>query len=420
MFSVSSKKFATTKFPNKDALCIVQATQGHSTDWQTESVRIGQYYQNAVFTIAATWAPENDTGCLPKPLNPGASPNWLREWKSIQNEFPLLKRGWVMQELGLSRRILYMQPVGVFWECNSLLAPNHDPECNVGLDIFKWPYFRVLGTQWIKANLESLCVRSESHHVPPTLWHDIVNTVTLHNNHDDYWYKFVERYTRCDLTFRSDTLPALSGLCNALYGKHNSHYLAGIWSGSIRKGLAWYNDNPNSNHLVRILHNSPSWSWASYTVPINFLSTNLGSCQDSVGLDLISWSYQTVHTDPYGQISSGRIRVRAPIEHLRISSDGKAFGTKQYVPINVHCETGSSYGRGYFDTHDVECGENIMVEGILLFSELFSQRWNRMILLLEQVEGKLGEYSRLGIAIIYSSGLEDIFGVDKIREIDLV
>jgi hypothetical protein len=57
-----------------------------------------------------------------------------------------------------------------------------------------------------------------------------------------------------------------------------------------------------------------------------------------------------------------------------------------------------------------------------LTSELLGY-WNYTILLLEQVEGKHGEYSRLGIAVIQDGELENrnlIFGPDKVREIDLV
>jgi hypothetical protein len=72
----------------------------------------------------------------------------------------------------------------------------------------------------------------------------------------------VMAYTRRQLTFASDKLPALAGLADAFRRNGNlGVYLMGMWSHSIERDIAWqsWGNGTPLDRLVEI----PSWSWAS-------------------------------------------------------------------------------------------------------------------------------------------------------------
>lgn len=114
-----------------DALCILQS-EGlddtfHKEDWSYEAGRFGQYYENAVLTIAATGAVSSDKGLFlprlalkfnPKPVTFRQKTFWggIRDttiqpmspvWHCEMRTSPLLSRGWTFQERALSKRILH-------------------------------------------------------------------------------------------------------------------------------------------------------------------------------------------------------------------------------------------------------------------------------------------------------------------------
>jgi hypothetical protein len=48
-----------------------------------------------------------------------------------------------------------------------------------------------------------------------------------------WWHSVVEVYSKLDLTYQSDKLPALSGLAKVLQLLVGGQYLAGLWKGSF-------------------------------------------------------------------------------------------------------------------------------------------------------------------------------------------
>ncbi|OTA90533.1 hypothetical protein M434DRAFT_390302, partial [Hypoxylon sp. CO27-5] len=88
-----------------DALCILQDDKN---DWQIESAKMADIYQNSYISLAATSSDSTTTGCFPK----HAPPTNL----SIRNN-PLLSRGWVFQERVLAPRILHFCNQELVWEC---------------------------------------------------------------------------------------------------------------------------------------------------------------------------------------------------------------------------------------------------------------------------------------------------------------
>lgn len=130
-----------------DSLCIIQqGEKGEEVaelanlwkeDWGTEARKMGNVYSGAACTIASTGSSTSTGGCFHtrsltnlKPCKIGASspespsPGWIYtrrddvfDFERNVDQAPLNKRGWVMQERLLSRRILHFGANMIYWEC---------------------------------------------------------------------------------------------------------------------------------------------------------------------------------------------------------------------------------------------------------------------------------------------------------------
>lgn len=116
-----------------DSLCIIQE---NAKDWEVESSRMADVYQNAYLTLAATAASNGSEGCFSVKrksvkevqlhLKNGDCSIMVREkvkhWRARSTNvsmqpFPLLTRGWVLQERYLSPRTLHFCLQELVWEC---------------------------------------------------------------------------------------------------------------------------------------------------------------------------------------------------------------------------------------------------------------------------------------------------------------
>lgn len=114
-----------------DSLCILQDSL---KDWKAESVRMGEVYQNAFCTLAATDSEDGRGGLfrnrrpsLAQPLI--VTPNWSAQqsfvvvpvnvWGETVSESKLSHRAWALQERLLSPRVIHFSHAQVFWEGNS-------------------------------------------------------------------------------------------------------------------------------------------------------------------------------------------------------------------------------------------------------------------------------------------------------------
>jgi hypothetical protein len=132
-----------------DSLCIVQSGDD-GKDWRSEALRMGQYYQYSVLTIAATNAAEsgllmpqslvnmssamNPLIRLPYRQRTGKQSGWFyvqqrddgarSEYRESILNSDLLSRGWVFQEWMLSRRIIHYTSDQLWFECQSDIPSN--------------------------------------------------------------------------------------------------------------------------------------------------------------------------------------------------------------------------------------------------------------------------------------------------------
>ena len=135
-----------------DAICIIQHKQGQNpTDWMQEAPRMGQYYQNALCTLAAAVASDSRGGFLVErlaekyPVDPVSLGPWsdsslvdqepleiflqpiMPLWVNYVDFAPLYTRGWTLQERALSNRVVHFSRNAVYWECSEVQASEFLP-----------------------------------------------------------------------------------------------------------------------------------------------------------------------------------------------------------------------------------------------------------------------------------------------------
>jgi hypothetical protein len=224
---------------------------------------MGQYYENALCTISASRAHDSGEGFLNErpgqrypvesctlepwfdPARPHVPPRRVRLHPKLPRGFdpllsPLSRRGWVLQERVLSRRILHWCEEALYFECSGghasefglHLAPTDHREPHMNLEtMLTRPRDEILGRDWLD---------------------------------------LVERYTRMHLSRESDRLAAITGLANRLKEYCTDEYLFGLWRSNLLMGLTWKRDSKHTTCTKDDMCAAPSWSWASSGYPKEF------------------------------------------------------------------------------------------------------------------------------------------------------
>lgn len=296
-----------------DALCIIQ---DDAEDWQRESVKMATYYGNSYLTITAQGARDNIEGCFLARKPPQyLTFNYECDYKSakrtgqlsiypelveeaidaaitlIMLKEPVTERGWCFQERVLSRRSLFFAKDEMYFECQ---------ENFLGEDGFK-----------IKGRYLSIQqpIQSVGIYAPP-------------NTKIELWDALVEAYSGRQLTNRSDKLTAMSGLATKFAEELKDEYLAGLWKSTLPVDMLWqgnYNAawNPDPKYYI-----APSWSWASVNltgaVPPLYRGKFFQTFARIYTTDVIKTGL-----NPYGPVSSGRIKISSPLIPMYPTRDPK-------------------------------------------------------------------------------------------------
>jgi hypothetical protein len=300
-----------------DSLCILQDS---AEDWEIECANMANIYRRAEVTISVrdntSSSPGGflqDVGC--KPFKSCQLANGLTisdqqikiDWSTKLCPIPLGavdRRGWILQEKLLSRRLLHFSKQMMCWQC-------------CGYTYFEGSHHPVLassgpGEGYVpKLNLDRL------EKGPPK------NVYT-------YWYKIVRDYSGRQLTKPIDKFPALSGLAMVVGGALKDTYLAGLWKNDFVWGLCWKSQTPWYYTLAERQAFfapstygggykqartrewiAPSWSWASCNHAVGWAdrekSSAMGIYQDRLSVKQVHTHYKG--HDPYGVIDSASLTV---------------------------------------------------------------------------------------------------------------
>ncbi|KAF2785801.1 HET-domain-containing protein [Melanomma pulvis-pyrius CBS 109.77] len=259
-----------------DSLCIIQNDRN---DFHAECARMHIIYLNCYCMISASDAHSGDDGFLEfwdkpnasKPSGTNAKPvvRYRRafQWSEWSERLcgPLSTRGWAYQERQLAPRILHYTKSGILWECRVCVGVG---ESSVLLYRKLLHRSRRVSDTYLPPNTETY-LRTLDQHLTQSLEETMLQ-----------WLDIVEAYSRRDLTFPHDKLPALSGLAATVASLNTQdftplagEYLAGIWEAGLHLQLLWHPDrdfNPDKIENLQSLPDLPSWSWASVAGPVSF------------------------------------------------------------------------------------------------------------------------------------------------------
>ena len=240
-----------------DSLCI---TQDDTEDWLAEGSKMASTYERSYITIAASRSPNPHGGLFNTStsyqqaeqisLSNSADSSqtfYVRRVPQSSSDLPLLRRAWFYQERKLSSRVVHFGCEGLEWET----AFSH-------LQELKLNNSELTGTTDKDEASYSYQNYIEIGEFP------LDSTLRL-----EQWHNLVSEYTRMDLSFASDIFPALQGVARQFSRHKSGRYLAGLWEDTCLRDLFWF---PVEDSQTVQPYRAPTWSWASRTGPIDWLS----------------------------------------------------------------------------------------------------------------------------------------------------
>jgi hypothetical protein len=308
-----------------DSLCIVQ---DDNQEWEEQSINMGLVYANAKCVLSAAASENSNGGCFrPRDLfrsdcvlrrrwnralviRSQERSDLVRLFQSKIESAPLTKRGWTFQEHYLASRILHFGAGVVLFECNKLMASDHD-QGKIGQeysvrqvirsdgnlhaaedidwarrDISKTKVERQLVKvanarqrsfkyetrdvtvmnpdyayqQATKARLRNDSARLGMRGTFDFLWRyngtNFAEQIEFHNS----WYEMIEHYSSRNLSHFGDKLIAISGVAYFIQQNTNLKYNSGLWEGTIELNMLWTVSGKPKKRQTRPV---PTWSWAS-------------------------------------------------------------------------------------------------------------------------------------------------------------
>jgi Heterokaryon incompatibility protein (HET) len=241
-----------------DSLSIIQ---NDPDDWQREASRMSLVYENASLTIAATWGANGDAGCfhthIPTlnlyfsshidPVDGKSQPVeqiYVRPYANIRkyvNQAALNTRGWTLQEMLLSPRVVSFAEDQMRWMCASLLDSEDSLEFDDSTASGSFSYSR---TTILYHEAEDVDMRSQV-------------------RFSDNWSSTVSEYSSRKLSYAKDKLAAIAGLTQTYQRIFGDEPLVGLWRGNLPRGLLWRRQavHPSLDTEAVNMLNIPTWSW---------------------------------------------------------------------------------------------------------------------------------------------------------------
>ncbi|EWZ36568.1 hypothetical protein FOZG_10561 [Fusarium oxysporum Fo47] len=293
-----------------DSLCIIQDSP---EDWREQAAQMADVYQHSFLTIAATKSHDGSQGCFSETshqyvakLLPGYQDIYVRQraplfpdhWTQLDknNNYPLLNRAWIYQEMRLSPRVLHFCNEEVIWVCRN--SQRSETGCN-DMDYNDGKSFK------------------------PTLFACVDKAP---RDKDQFtWHRSVQEYSRLNVTYESDKTIALAGVAQRMqHIRPGDRYLAGIWEKHLPLDLLWM-VWPTPEVRKPRLSRYPSWSWASVSSQIMW--DGIWSPLRSVTVRDVS--YISDGPSHMGDCSTSSITLQAPL------IDVKSLLSTQVTPMRV-------------------------------------------------------------------------------------
>ncbi|KAF2792568.1 hypothetical protein K505DRAFT_221470, partial [Melanomma pulvis-pyrius CBS 109.77] len=303
-------------------------------------------------------------------------------WDKAMDKMPLTRRAWVVQELLLPPRVLYLNGRQLFWECYELAACETYPDGTP-------PNYRPRGVtkeaKWQAFISGRIQLDTTEEHSVSYLWAGIV-----------------AMYSKCELTYGTDKLVALSGVAKLMEQALDDEYCAGLWKSHLITELSWTGPSGIMNLPLRPSpYRAPSWSWASID---GYISVGDSYNKDPYKylealIDIIDCDIQTATADRTGAVVGGSLRVSGWLASIQLHADSKSgwrvffdgkwwdFGGRFYISLD--CSPSS-----------------LRMHCLPLFAYCTdSHRGNVYCLLLSPTGNANGQFQRIGVLYTDPGGL---------------
>ncbi|PMD45788.1 HET-domain-containing protein, partial [Hyaloscypha variabilis F] len=252
-----------------DSLCIIQ---DDALDWEIESSRMASIYQNAHVVLVASNSADSQGGLWNSAWGNSGQTNGVKELPYVNGDgstsqiiarktfshadiipesyleyeapSPLSKRAWTLQEELLASRCIFFTGKELLWKCQSATKCECMQEDN----------------ERAKGEIDR-----------KTLWESAksADSATRYGE----WRSLMAYYSKRNITYESDRLPAISGLARYMQYNGAGEYLAGMWKEDLWESLLWLprpvwrdviHDNLASTYRRRASpYRAPTWSWMS-------------------------------------------------------------------------------------------------------------------------------------------------------------
>lgn len=315
-----------------DRLCIFQDSP---EDWQREASTMQDVYRNALFSISALGAKDDQDGCFfernPTKVAPtvvsfkltedgeekafrfGLEQGW--SWRLLFEKEPLVQRSWVVQERLLAPRTLHFGSKQVFWECREASCCEMHPQ-----GVYSFKDDNDAGTKDTD--------RTPNH---PFLWKRLLDAPGRSYSSDPYeqlftdWNMLTNYYVSRELTVPNDKLVALSGLANNMKARLQQlrpgphRYLAGLWEERLMDTLVW---NVRAPARRAIQYRAPSWSWACLDGDLNSIGCKLGEMISFTSMVSVEMTY--LGKEDTGEVGGGILTLAGPCALANIDMERKS------------------------------------------------------------------------------------------------
>ena len=277
-----------------DALCIIQDDEN---DWQEQAALMGEIYQGSMINISTTSSTSLSSGFLSR-SETGPNPrvrvgryfhkdgiNHGGVYVSVfdlgtafsppsdLNESFLSSRGWVFQEQLMSTATLHYMAQEMVWECATVIRNERFADAST---VIKSPrldgWIRLAPLKWGWINFlrskkpEHLDRNRDGMLVPSAENDDNFNILMA------LWKEWIFDYSKRDLTYGNDRLPAIAGITELISKKYGLHFTAGHFTQDMPLGLWWSpRKSPKNSRETNLGENKineatnlPFWSWPSF------------------------------------------------------------------------------------------------------------------------------------------------------------
>ncbi|KAH8749110.1 hypothetical protein F5883DRAFT_528503 [Diaporthe sp. PMI_573] len=265
---------------------------------------------------------------------PAAEDYWTTVRESI-----LLRRGWVLQEWLLTKRLLWYTSKGLFFECHT--------------GVMRTEYRETIWVENAKPDLQSqLRLKGSFHFGSPSIL--------------DFWYRALELYSSCHLTKPGqDRILAVAGIAKetglilankvrreaVVDGVHHEVYevyVAGLWLRDLHHGLIWEEDHSAPPCTTKV-DQAPSWSWASLVTPVKCAERDEGTKKELKVTGLCLRRRDSHDHPPDYVIEKGWMARRLESTNGGIGERARFDPTNMFACLHTRGKVRTVHVRGYLE-----------------------------------------------------------------------